>query len=81
MKSWDCAKCSEGTPNAAEKVVDNRKKVEKKKSTKSKYINNSCCILNAYYVFGILSILHELIWKQSYAIYTIIPILSVKEAL
>ncbi|XP_074180994.1 protein FAM186A [Rhinolophus sinicus] len=26
MKSRVCAKCSEGTPNAAEKVVDNRKK-------------------------------------------------------
>ncbi|XP_032973562.1 protein FAM186A [Rhinolophus ferrumequinum] len=29
MKSRVCAKCSEGTPNAAEKVVDNRKKFTK----------------------------------------------------
>lgn len=31
IKSQACVKCSQGTPNAAEKVVANRKKVEKKK--------------------------------------------------
>lgn len=78
IKSRACVKCSEGTPNPAEKVVANRKKIEKeKKSTKSKYINSSCCNLNAYYVFGIiLGILCELILKRSHATNTISPILQ-----